>query len=106
MSSSPGSDIVTVSPPISQDDLPPSLVPSPSNTDLEDRDAKEGVVHHIERAQALDVDNKPATMSVDTPTKRAMHQQQGKQRRVSDKEEDVRRKMEETVQNIKDKADR
>jgi hypothetical protein len=35
-----------------------------------------------------------------------MHQQQGKQRRVSDKEEDVRRKMEETVQNIKDKADR
>ena len=107
MSSSPGSDIVNISPPTVHRSLPAS---ESADNASNDTDSKEALVQHLERAGAFDLDIKPTRMVGDSLARtRGDHgksQSLKKEQDVPSSEEEVRRKMEETVQNIRDKADR
>lgn len=107
MSSSPGSDIVNISPPTVHHSLAAS---ESADNAPNDTDSKEALVQHLERAGALELDIKPTSMVGDSLTRsngdHGKSQLPKKEKDVSSSEEEVRRKMEETVQNIRDKADR
>lgn len=97
MSSPADSDLVAISPPTPHTSLP---------------DSKDALVAHIERSGALEMDIKPIVHgaggdddAAHVKQARETGNQDGK-KSVPTSEEDVRRRMEETVQNIRERADR